>query len=115
MVSHTLFAHDGENEAFLLLEPAELLERRRANRLLPSMAVYRVLNNTPVDASLYFDADGNFLYAYAFPTIQQRKPVNGGDHSAGWRSFHRLRPVFEFDAQKRTITIIVLSMMFSRG
>jgi hypothetical protein len=26
-----------------------------------------VLSGTPVEASLYFDADGNFLYAYAFP------------------------------------------------
>jgi hypothetical protein len=58
---------DGEHNAFVLLEPAEYLSAE-------GQTVYDVygqytdaLGNTPVDARLYFDADGNFLYAYAFP------------------------------------------------
>jgi hypothetical protein len=58
---------DGEHDAYVLLEPAEYLSA-------DGETVYQVygqytdaVSNTPVDASLYFDADGNFLYAYAFP------------------------------------------------
>jgi hypothetical protein len=58
---------DGEHDAYVLLEPAEYLSA-------DGETVYAVYgqytyfeSGTPVDASLYFDADGNFLYAYAFP------------------------------------------------
>jgi hypothetical protein len=58
---------DGEHDAFVLLEPAEYLSA-------DGETVYQVygqytytLSGTAVEASLYFDADGNFLYAYAFP------------------------------------------------
>jgi hypothetical protein len=58
---------DGEHEAYVLLEPAEYLSS-------DGETVYQVygqytdaLSGTPVEASLHFDADGNFLYAYAFP------------------------------------------------
>jgi hypothetical protein len=58
---------DGEHDAFVLLEPAEYLSP-------DGETVYQVygqytytLSGTAVEASLYFDADGNFLYAYAFP------------------------------------------------
>jgi hypothetical protein len=58
---------DGEQNAYVLLEPAEYLSA-------DGETVYQVygqytdaLSSTPVEASLYFDADGNFLYAYAFP------------------------------------------------
>ena len=58
---------DGEHDAFVLLEPAEYLSA-------DGETVYQVygqytdaLSGTPAEASLYFDADGNFLYAYAFP------------------------------------------------
>lgn len=58
---------DGTHDAFVLLEPAEYLSA-------DGETVYQVygqytdaLSGTPVEASLYFDADGNFLYAYAFP------------------------------------------------
>jgi hypothetical protein len=58
---------DGEHEAFVLLQPAEYLSSS-------GETVYQVygqytyaISDTPVEASLYFDADGNFLYAYAFP------------------------------------------------
>ncbi|HEX6035445.1 MAG TPA: clostripain-related cysteine peptidase [Anaerolineales bacterium] len=66
--SPTLYSlTDGEQNAFVLLEPAEYLSA-------DGETVYQVygqytdaLSGTPVEASLYFDADGNFLYAYAFP------------------------------------------------
>jgi hypothetical protein len=66
--SPTLFSlTDGEHDAFVLLEPAEYLSA-------DGETVYQVygqytdaLSGTPVEASLYFDADGNFLYAYGFP------------------------------------------------
>jgi hypothetical protein len=58
---------DGQHDAFVLLEPAEYLSA-------DGETVYQVYgqytyvdSGTPVEASLYFDADGNFLYAYAFP------------------------------------------------
>ena len=58
---------DGEHDAYVLLEPAEYLSS-------DGETVYQVygqytdaLSSTPVEASLHFDADGNFLYAYAFP------------------------------------------------
>ena len=58
---------DGEHDAYVLLEPAEYLSA-------DGQTVYQVygqytaaISGTPVDASFYFDADGNFLYAYAFP------------------------------------------------
>jgi hypothetical protein len=66
--SPTLYSlTDGEHSAYVLLEPAEYLSA-------DGETVYQVygqytdaLSDTPVEASLYFDADGNFLYAYAFP------------------------------------------------
>ena len=66
--SPTLYSiTDGQNAAYVLLEPAEYLSA-------DGETVYQIygqytdaLTGTPVDASLYFDADGNFLYAYAFP------------------------------------------------
>ncbi len=58
---------DGEHDAYVLLEPYEYLSA-------DGKTVYEVfgqytdaLNGFPVDASLFFDADGNFLYAYAYP------------------------------------------------
>jgi hypothetical protein len=62
---------DGEHDAFVLLEPAEYLSA-------DGETVYQVygqytdaVSNTPVDASLYFDEAGNFLYAYAFPDADE--------------------------------------------
>ncbi len=58
---------DGTHEAYALLEPAEYYNA-------DGLTVYAVFGiytpastGTPVDAMLYFDADGNYLYAYAFP------------------------------------------------
>ena len=66
--SPTLYSlTDGEHDAYVLLEPAEYLSS-------DGETVYQLFgqytyaqSNTAVEASLYFDADGNFLYAYAFP------------------------------------------------
>lgn len=66
--SPTLYSlTDGQHDAYVLLEPAEYLSAD-GNTVYSVYGQYTdALTNTPVDASLYFDADGNFLYAYAFP------------------------------------------------
>ncbi|MEP7137529.1 MAG: clostripain-related cysteine peptidase [Chloroflexota bacterium] len=58
---------DGQHEAFVLLEPSEYLSA-------DGKTVYEVYGQytsadgaAPVDASFFFDADGNFLYAYSYP------------------------------------------------
>ena len=66
--SPTLYSlTDGEHDAFVLLEPAEYLSAD-GETVYAVYGQYTYVNSsTSVDASLYFDADGNFLYAYAFP------------------------------------------------
>ena len=58
---------DGTHNAYVLLEPYEYLSA-------DGQTVYTVYgqftsasSGTPVEASLFFGADGNFLYAYAYP------------------------------------------------
>jgi hypothetical protein len=66
--SPTLFIlTDGNYEAYALFEPAEYYSA-------DGLTVYGVYGQytavgetTPLDAMIYFDADGNYLYAYAFP------------------------------------------------
>jgi hypothetical protein len=58
---------DGEHDAFVLLEPAEYLSADGETVYAVYGQYTYATSSTPVDASLYFDADGNFLYAYAFP------------------------------------------------
>ena len=66
--SPTLYSlTDGEHAAYVLLEPAEYLSADRATVYQVYGQYTDALSSTPVEASLYFDADGNFLYAYAFP------------------------------------------------
>lgn len=62
---------DGTHEAFVLLQPYEYLSA-------DNETVYEVYGQytdlsggTPVEASLFFDADGNFLYAYAYPDVDE--------------------------------------------
>jgi hypothetical protein len=101
---------DGEHDAYVLLEPAEYLSA-------DGQTVYAVygqysdaLSSTPVDASFYFDADGNFLYAYAFPD----EDANGAstpveitpqvdDHFTDYVQY------YEFDANDNPIYNYVLS------
>ena len=58
---------DGTHEAFALFEPAEYLSADGQTVYYVYGQYTDALSNTPVDAGLYFDHDGNFLYAYAFP------------------------------------------------
>jgi hypothetical protein len=66
--SPTLYSlTDGEHNAFVLLEPAEYLSADGETVYQLYGQYTDALSGTPVEARLYFDADGNFLYAYAFP------------------------------------------------
>ncbi|HUE99930.1 MAG TPA: clostripain-related cysteine peptidase [Anaerolineales bacterium] len=66
--SPTLYSlTDGEHDAYVLLEPAEYLSADGETVYVVYGQYTYTLSDTAVDASLYFDADGNFLYAYAFP------------------------------------------------
>jgi len=58
---------DGDHDAFVLLEPAEYLSADGETVYAVYGQYTDALNSTPMDASLSFDADGNFLHAYAFP------------------------------------------------
>jgi Clostripain family len=58
---------DGEHEAYVLLEPAEYLSTDGETVYAVYGQFTDALTGTPVDSMLYFDADGNFLYAYSFP------------------------------------------------
>ncbi|HSL42934.1 MAG TPA: clostripain-related cysteine peptidase [Anaerolineales bacterium] len=70
--SPTLYSlTDGEHDAFVLLEPAEYLSADGETVYSLYGQYTYVGSSTPVDATLYFDADGNFLYAYAFPDMDE--------------------------------------------
>src|SRR5512141_1495483 len=58
---------DGTNDAYVLLEPYEYLSADEKTVYTVYGQYTDVLTGTPVDANLFFDADGNFLYAYAYP------------------------------------------------
>jgi hypothetical protein len=58
---------DGTHEAFVLLEPYEYLSADGETVYTLYGQYTDVLSGIPVEASLFFDADGNFLYAYAYP------------------------------------------------
>ncbi|MBN2387198.1 MAG: hypothetical protein JXB85_09265 [Anaerolineales bacterium] len=58
---------DGEHEAYALFEPAEYLSAE-GQMVYAAYGQYTAVNSSgPLDAMLYFDAYGNFLYAYAYP------------------------------------------------
>jgi hypothetical protein len=62
---------DGEHDAYVLLEPAEYLSAD-GETVYQVYGQYTYANGgSSVEASLYFDADGNFLYAYAFPDTDE--------------------------------------------
>lgn len=58
---------DGTHDAFVLLEPYEYLSADGKTVYTLYGQYTDVLSGIPVEASLFFDADGNFLYAYAYP------------------------------------------------
>ncbi|HZJ23125.1 MAG TPA: clostripain-related cysteine peptidase, partial [Anaerolineales bacterium] len=109
--SPTLYSlTDGEHDAFVLLEPAEYLSADGETVYSVYGQYTDVLSNTPVDASLYFDADGNFLYAYAFPDNDNNgasSPVEitpqTGDHFTDYVQY------YEYDANNEPIYDYVLS------
>jgi hypothetical protein len=70
--SPTLYSlTDGEHDAYVLLEPAEYLSADGETVYSVYGQYTAVSSNTPVDAMYYFNADGNFLYAYAFPDADE--------------------------------------------
>ncbi|MFT3891654.1 MAG: clostripain-related cysteine peptidase [Anaerolineales bacterium] len=58
---------DGTHDAFVLLEPYEYLSADGKTVYTVYGQYTDVLTGIAVEASLFFDADGNFLYAYAYP------------------------------------------------
>jgi hypothetical protein len=58
---------DGTHEAFVLLEPYEYLSTDGETVYTVYGQYTDVTSGNAVEASLFFDADGNFLYAYAYP------------------------------------------------
>lgn len=58
---------DGTHDAFVLLEPYEYLSADGKTVYTVYGQYTDALSGIPVEASLFFDADGNFLYAYAYP------------------------------------------------
>ena len=67
---------DGEHEAYVLLQPAEYLSADGETVYAVYGQYTDASSNTPVDALLYFDAEGNFLYAYAFPDLDSNGASN---------------------------------------
>ena len=62
---------DGVHEAFVLLEPYEYLSADGKTVYELYGQYTDVASGIPVDASLFFDADGGFLYAYAYPDADE--------------------------------------------
>ncbi|HEX5807683.1 MAG TPA: clostripain-related cysteine peptidase, partial [Anaerolineales bacterium] len=70
--SPTLYSlTDGEHDAYVLLEPAEYLSAEGETVYAVYGQYTDALSNTPEESMLYFDADGNFLYAYEFPDMDE--------------------------------------------
>jgi hypothetical protein len=62
---------DGTHEAFVLLQPYEYLSTDGETVYEVYGQYTEVTGGIPVEASLFFDADGNFLYAYAYPDTDE--------------------------------------------
>lgn len=62
---------DGTHEAFVLLQPYEYLSTNGETVYEVYGQYTEVTGGIPVEASLFFDADGNFLYAYAYPDTDE--------------------------------------------
>ena len=114
--SPTLYSlTDGEHDAYVLLEPAEYLSS-------DGETVYQVYgqytyadSGTAVDASLYFDADGNFLHAFAFPDTDENgasTPVEItpqiGDQFTDYVQFYTFdaddNPIFSYELSEDVFT-----------
>jgi hypothetical protein len=106
---------DGEHDAFVLLEPAEYLSAD-GETVYAVYGQYTYVNGSaPVDASLSFDADGNFLYAYAFPDVDENgasTPVEItpqiGDQFTDYVQFYTFdandNPIFSYELSNDVFT-----------
>ncbi|MGZ9163712.1 MAG: clostripain-related cysteine peptidase [Anaerolineales bacterium] len=101
---------DGEHDAFVLLEPAEYLSADGETIYAVYGQYTDALSNAPVDARFYFDASGNFLYAYAFPDNDNNGASNPveitpqpGDHFADYVQY------YTYDSNNEPIYDYVLS------
>jgi hypothetical protein len=98
---------DGEHDAFVLLEPAEYLSADGETVYAVYGQYTDALSNAPVDARFYFDASGNFLYAYAFPDNDNNGASNpveitpqAGDHFTDYVQYYTYDsnndPIYDF-------------------
>lgn len=106
--SPTLFTlTDGEHDAFVLLEPAEYLSTDGDTVYAVYGQYTDALSNAPVDARFYFDASGNFLYAYAFPDNDNNGASNPveitpqpGDHFTDYIQYYTYdsndEPIYDY-------------------
>ena len=101
---------DGEHDAFVLLEPAEYLSADGETVYAVYGQYTDALSNAPVDARFYFDASGNFLYAYAFPDNDNNGASNPveispqpGDHFTDYVQY------YTYDSNNEPIYDYVLS------
>jgi len=109
--SPTLYSlTDGEHNAFVLLEPAEYLSADGETIYAVYGQYTDALSNAPVDARFYFDASGNFLYAYAFPDNDNNGASNPveitpqpGDHFTDYVQY------YTYDSNNEPIYDYVLS------
>ncbi|HEU0291536.1 MAG TPA: clostripain-related cysteine peptidase [Anaerolineales bacterium] len=114
--SPTLYSlTDGEHDAFVLLEPAEYLSAEGETVYSVYGQYTDALSQTPVDAMFYFDADGNFLYAYAFPDTDENgasTPVEitpqTGDQFTDYVQFYTYdsndEPIYEYELSDDVFT-----------
>jgi hypothetical protein len=114
--SPTLYSlTDGEHDAFVLLEPAEYLSAEGETVYSVYGQYTDALSQTPVDAMFYFDADGNFLYAYAFPDTDANgasTPVEitpqAGDQFTDYVQFYTYdsndEPIYEYELSDDVFT-----------
>lgn len=101
---------DGTHEAFVLLEPAEYLSADGETVYYVYGQYTDVLSTTPVDAGLYFDTDGNFLYAYAFPDNNNDGASNPVEITPQvGDTFSDYIQYYEYDANNNPIYDYVLS------
>lgn len=98
---------DGEHDAFVLLEPAEYLSADGDTVYAVYGQYTDALSNAPVDARFYFDASGNFLYAYAFPDNDNNGASNPveitpqpGDHFTDYVQYYTYdsndEPIYDY-------------------
>jgi hypothetical protein len=62
---------DGSHDAFVLLEPSEYLSADGKTIYEVYGQYTNALTGNSVDASLFFDAEGSFLHAYAYPDADE--------------------------------------------